>query len=321
MDGSPLDAAFNLVKKADAAGLRGDFESSAKLHREASEKFSQAEKLTDNEEAQRTLRTLGRRHAERATLLNELKDKSALTGAKNYKTTGAGAVGVTATGVNPVQYDDLTSSLASARGISGGPTGGTNVPTAGAMSSPLGAKMKDDDPLNRLYNSFNASFVKMLGVERRERETGSASSIPSSILLHNGATVPGGTHGKDESFYLVPNQAAYSASSNTKNMTSSQLANENASLRQLLAKSNAQVQAYETAIRKQKDVLKSSVAQARLELNARDTLRNRQYEVEIDRLKTDNDKLKIQISRLKSRWDGLKESARKRREGSVEDDL
>jgi predicted nuclease with TOPRIM domain len=104
---------------------------------------------------------------------------------------------------------------------------------------------------------------------------------------------------------------------NTTSLSTEELITENASLRQAINRSSIQLQAHETAYKKQKDTLKNSLIQLKNEINQRQGSKMKDYEFEIERLKSENDKLKIQIGRLKSRWDELKESARKRR---TEDD-
>jgi hypothetical protein len=178
--------------------------------------------------------------------------------------------------------EELVSSLASARGI---------------RPIPTHSNKKEEwtgDPIQKAYTVINGSFTKTL----------------NSLMSEKGEGSLGETVRTNESFYVVP--AA------TKNHTAEELSIENANLRQMLNRTSTQLYAYETAMRKHKEILKTTLMQVKAEIASKENLRNKQYELELEQFRTENDKLKIQIGRLKSRWDSLKESARKKREEELE---
>ncbi|ANB11984.1 Kinesin-like protein [Sugiyamaella lignohabitans] len=228
------------------------------------------------------------------------------------------------------QHEELTASLASARGIA--PTTGSNTSKAtGTAHLASGAKKKlsEEDPFYKFYSSINSVFTKTFNasIEKAKEERLHQVQNHSSALHKNGMSSSGGASESEansaitslmlpikfdnESFYVVPN---------TNKSSIEELATENANLRQMINRTSIQLHAYETATKKQKDALKNNLMLLRNEFNSRESARNRQHEEEIEALTSEIDKLKIQIGRMKSRWDDLKESARKRREESVTDD-
>jgi chromosome segregation ATPase len=113
---------------------------------------------------------------------------------------------------------------------------------------------------------------------------------PSSTLSNTSPT---------ESYYVVPVGADLTA--------------ENASLKESLKQTTQALEAYSGTFERQKDAIKSSLAQLRSELQAIEHAKVQELNAKIEELQTENDRLKIQMGRMKSRWEGLKESARKRR--------
>lgn len=209
-----------------------------------------------------------------------LADKSNLI----ISDTGSETVRIISNGSNGGR-EELASSLANARGI---------------RSVPNHNNKKEDgsvDPVQKAYALINSSFTKNLN-----------SLIAAKN--DNGSINLGETVRTNESFYVVPSAKI--------NHTAEELSVENANLRQLLNRTSSQLYAYETAMKKHKEILKSTLMQAKSEISTRENSRNKQCEMELEQLRTENDKLKIQITRLKSRWDSLKQSARKKRGEELE---
>lgn len=106
-----------------------------------------------------------------------------------------------------------------------------------------------------------------------------------------------------DSYYVVSEHQAHD-----------NMASENAHLREALKSAQLSLEAYSETFERQKEIIKSSLAQLRSEMQAREQEKVQKMNAEIEELQAENDKLKIQMGRMKSRWEGLKESARKRRE-------
>lgn len=269
------------------------------MHGEASTKFEEAKSLTWNEEAQRTLDVLSKQHLARSKFLNEQKNAIAAQRQEANNNNN---------NTRPAQSDDLAGSLASARGIPDGDrknksntTNNTRPNSAANNSKRTSSPSVEDDPFYKFYQSINSVYSKSFqnAVSKEEANTNERQQYLGSTATLNSAAA-----GSNESFYVVPN---------TSSLTYEELITENASLRQLLNKSSVQLQAHETANKKQKDALKSCLIQLKNELSAKESAKNKEHDAETEELKSENDKLKIQIGRLKSRWDELKESARNRR--------
>ncbi|KAK9473461.1 uncharacterized protein V1510DRAFT_392853 [Dipodascopsis tothii] len=105
--------------------------------------------------------------------------------------------------------------------------------------------------------------------------------------------------GRAESFYIVPAAAPSDAAEGE--VTTS-------------------IGGYEPEVRRVRDAAKTALAKLRADLRARDQRRGRELEAELEALRGDNERLRIQNKRLKTRWEGLKESARRRRETEDEPD-
>jgi hypothetical protein len=268
------------VNKADHAEHKRDYAKASQLHAEASERFMEAKDLTKSTEAQRALNTLAEQHLERSKFLIEMEKERQKHPERNHD--------------RPVpelppgsmrQHDDLTASLATARGI----------------RHTVVSQAKKEDPINKLYTSATVAYTKAFKTAVEKLNKDKSFSGSSGIRSDN------------ESFYLVPTPAPTKSSSE-------ELATEVTSLRNTVKRFNAQIQAHELGLKKLKDSLKTNLGQLRDDIDARETTLVRQYEAELEALRTENNNLKIQNGRFKSRWDQLKESARKRREGSAEDD-
>lgn len=90
------------------------------------------------------------------------------------------------------------------------------------------------------------------------------------------------------------------------------LSSENAALRAQLEETSLALEAYYDTFERQQAVLKASLAQLRADVQAQERRKAKESKQVIDALKEENGKLKTQVSKMKTRWEGLKESARKR---------
>jgi hypothetical protein len=261
--------------------------------------FLEAIELTQSAEAKRTLDALAKLHESRAEILRHIER----TDATNHLTTN-----------QPVSREDITGHLATARGMPD-PSKRQSEQQDSPTNRRKGKAQADNDPFIKFYTSVNNIFSRALtsATDKSREETQIQSVSPSSSshvdISHSFlGNVP---RLGNESFIFVPKAS---------NMSIEELATENANLRQLLNRATIQIHAHEQAIRKQKDVLKNSILTLKNELTKREIERTRQQELEIEALRNENDKLKIQIGRLKTRWDDLKESARRRREEDGRED-
>lgn len=282
MDGSPIEAAYTFAKRADRATLTKDYAKAVSLHVEASKKFAEAAELTQSREAAQTLNVISRQHLARSRFLADLRNEPSIPSQVSPPSTSPGS-SITEKGTMNHIRDDLGTSLAAAR------TPSDRLP---------GSSRPDEDPFHKFYAAVNSTFAKSFQVAAA-KEAQKKDLVTRSPSGSGGAGLPAVGN---ESFYVVPNSTS---------LTTEELIAENASLRQMINRSSVQLHAYETALRKQKDAIKNSLAQLRRELAARESARAREQEAELETLRVENDKLKIQIGRLKSRWDELKESARR----------
>lgn len=258
----------------------------------------EAVELTQSREAQRTLNALAKLHETRSEFL------------KHVDRTGTGTQAQVPINT-PVSRDDLTGQLASARGIPEQARIRPDRQDEGTSHRRKSKAQAEGDPFIKFYTSVNNIFNRALSnaIEKSREESQPSTASSQADISHSFlGNVP---RLGNESFIFVPK---------TTNVSSEELATENANLRQLLNRATIQLHAHEQAMRKQKDVLKNSLLTLKNELSKRELERTRQHELELEALRVENDKLKIQIGRLKTRWDELKESARRRREEDVRED-
>ncbi|CAN6655385.1 hypothetical protein TRVA0_028S00518 [Trichomonascus vanleenenianus] len=154
----------------------------------------------------------------------------------------------------------------------------TTSNTSRNSPDPIPSTQKPSDPFGKLYREFNKVCVARTGTQ--------------SIIA-----APGGSGFANESFYVVPT---------TSSLSNEELITENAQLRQRLNQLSSQMYSYETAFKKQRELVKAGLSRLKASYDEKDRT--------IADLKKENEKLNSKVTKLKQRWDGLKESARKRRE-------
>lgn len=291
-----MDVAYSLVKQADHAMMKGEYPKSSDLYLKASVKFTEAVSLTASVEAQRTMEAMAGVYKVKSQHLADPKiiaqvqklnpsSGSAAAASSSSSTTTTNATTTTSppgsiNNANRSRSDDLTMSLASARGI----------PIRNLRGK---STSEDHDPFYTFYSLINQAFTRAYN-SALEKATAS------------GAGLPNGPDFVTDSFYVVPADESSS--------TREELIAEISNLRQILQKTSSQLHAYEVAIKAQKDITKAGLNQLKQDVKLRESTTQRQYDTEIELLKSENDKLKIQNGRLKSRWDDLKQQARKKRE-------
>lgn len=169
----------------------------------------------------------------------------------------------------------------------------------------------EDEPFYKFYSNIT-TMVSKTHTQTRDRSKFTnkyyqskginKTSSPSSSKLSDAA---GGFRNPTDSYYVVPTSETDEPQEG--------LAAENAKLKEALMTATRSLEAYSDTFERQKGVLKSSLAQLRSEIQAKEQQKTQELNTEIEELQAENDKLKIQMGRMKSRWEGLKESARKRR--------
>lgn len=287
MEASPLDVAYSLVKQADHAMMKGEYRASSDFYLKASAKFTEAMGLTASVEARRTMEAMAAvykaksQHLVDPKILSQVQKLNNSSGSitssntTNSTTSPPGSVN----SMNRSRPDDLTMSLASARGIPSRNLRGKST-------------SEDHDPFYTFYSLINQAFTRAYN-SALEKATASGTGLANSPDFVT------------DSFYVVPDDE----SSSTKEELLAEISN----LRQILQKTSSQLHAYEMAVKAQKDITKAGLNQLKHDVKVKESTTQRQYDTEIEQLRSENDKLKIQNGRLKSRWDDLKQQARKKR--------
>lgn len=253
-------------------------------------------------------------------------------------------------GQHPISSGNLTESLASARGkpsystspqslISSGTSPASQKYKIGAHLSPHSSPTSDykrnqpspllenpdEEPFYKFYSNITTIVYKTHAQTRdkakftnkyHQANPKPRKLSPSSSKLAD--TFGGGLRNPTDSYYVVPTEESRVEpptlpSSASQPPPPSDLAAENASLKESLQQATRSLDAYSDTFDRQKEAIKSSLAQLRAELHSREHQRTTALNAQIEELQAENDKLKIQMGRMKSRWEGLKESARKRR--------
>ncbi|KAK9477915.1 hypothetical protein V1514DRAFT_332306 [Lipomyces japonicus] len=295
MDDSALQQAHSFASQADNAVLAGQPREAIALYKSAASNFERAFSLTNDPEGLKMLKIL---HNKYNTIAVQLQGSITLNPElfKPARTPTSTSIVVS----NPANGSNLANTLASARGI---PVDGhyvsvTKQSRRGVDESRTGG----EDPFNKFSASLEASFNKI----------GQSSNKTSSLLDSLRRQHPGlfgidgpNSHNNNnntiESFYVVPGKFDTDVTENSN----------------LLVDLLKQISVYENLIRRQRDVMRSNLGKLRQEVHSRETRTVREFESEIERLVAENDKLKIQNGRLRSRWEGLKESAKKRMTGTT----
>lgn len=197
-----------------------------------------------------------------------------------------------------------------------GPHEGTTDQLSKRNSSQPHIDNADEDPFFKFYSNittivskthtqtrdktkFTNKYFQSKGASPLDKKTSrspSSSKLSDTTISYKNPT---------DSYYLVPKSI--------NNESPESLATENANLKEALQGATRSLEAYSDTFERQRDAIKSSLGQLRVELQAKEQSKIQELNAAIEELQSENDKLKIQMGRMKSRWEGLKESARKRR--------
>lgn len=338
--------AYVLSKKADLEVQQRHYDKAASYFSQASEKYSEAIELTNSpdvsrsqiwfirwilcingwpSQAKRTLGVLKSQSAAHSTFLSDPRNVAILPQQPKplSQSTSKNSTSPNSSYAQPpISSGNLTNSLASARGkpvnsvfpsqtsphaslaatfqnnqrykVSSASSSPSNDPTKRGQTSSPRLGNPDEEPYYKFYSNMTTIVTKTYTQTRdRTRFTNKYHQMKKS----SSNTSP------TESYYVVPVGADLTA--------------ENASLKESLKQTTQALEAYSGTFERQKDAIKSSLAQLRSELQAIEHAKVQELNATIEELQTENDRLKIQMGRMKSRWEGLKESARKRRWGAL----
>lgn len=301
MDGAALDEAYNAVKTADTATMANDFSKAAAAHEEAAKYFGQAAEESPSNPARRVLVAMAEQQRNRAKYLASGR-------AREDAKKAAAAVVAVAPGQSQIA-STITSQLAAARtpqiAQPAGPLTTTQLSMPGGLpsASPSSNTPMAFSSVSSLPGSVEGAFSALQAHAREIYARTYDQALPAAR-----GTDP------SESFYLVDTQATPKADFDARNVDL-----------------GAKVHALEAAYREQQLVLKVGLQQLQRRLAQReqemldaytqendrlraanDRLNSQADKQEIERLRAENERLNSQVNKLKSRWDELKESAKKR---------
>ncbi|KAK9369855.1 hypothetical protein V1509DRAFT_619311 [Lipomyces kononenkoae] len=283
MEESDLQKGHRQALEADKAILSGRPKDAITLYTSAASHFASATASTQDPEALKILDIL---HTKYATLASQLQT-NLTTNPTIFKTKPSPQASVQAFS------NSLANTLASARGIPINEIEGHYV-----NIKRRGSALTEEDPFTKYNGLLDSSWNKLQQSMAKTAAVFDAIRRQNPSLKHDGESYSNSF----ESFYVVPDEDGrrYDSEEWTGAITD-------------LGSSLA---ACENAIKRQKDVMRTGLGKLRQEVKTRESRRVQELENEIERLVAENEKLKISNGRLRSRWEGLKESARKRRDAA-----
>ncbi|KAK9246162.1 hypothetical protein V1506DRAFT_189227 [Lipomyces tetrasporus] len=284
MEESDLQKAHREASEADKAILSGRPKDAVTLYTSAASHFSSASSSTQDPEALKMLEIL---HTKYATLASQLQTNLTNNPAM-FKTQRSPQASVQASS------SSLANTLASARGIPVNEIDGhyVNIKRRGSAPVEEDPFMKYNALLETGLNKLQQSLAKTVAAFHKIRRQ--SQGFKQGEESYNNSF---------DSYYVVPDE--------------SRRFDIEEGAGTLVAEVASSLAACESTMKRQKDVIRTSLGKLRQEVKTRESRRVRELESEIERLVAENEKLKISNGRLRSRWEGLKESARKRRDTST----
>ncbi|KAK9469167.1 hypothetical protein V1512DRAFT_255646 [Lipomyces arxii] len=287
MDEALLHKAHKAASDADKAMLSNRPKDAIALYNAASIHFDNAKELTKDSEALRMLNIL---HLKYASLTQQLQ---------SLLVTEPEVLTCTLSQSSPTRSatvtSGITSSLASARGIPVPDIDGPYV-TVKHRANGTGSvsyATNTDDAFVRFNASLEASMNKMhQAAAKIAADLESFRQEQPALFREKWQDVSA-----LDSFYVVPESPFRN--------------NEDKSV--IGVKLSRSIAACESVVRRQRDVMRTNLAKLRQDVKMREGRITRELENEIERLVAENEKLKINNGRLRSKWEGLRESAKKRR--------
>ncbi|KAK9453306.1 hypothetical protein V1511DRAFT_505335 [Dipodascopsis uninucleata] len=314
MNGSTLDKAHRQAQEADQAIMSGKIKQGIVLYKDAASIFESVKQSTRDPEALKILDILNQKYTKISEQLqyhletdpSSLQTRSAIQG-QHQANSAAGPNSYHSSSSSPYQSSSsLTSTLASARGI---PVGAVGSDIEGHYVSVKRRESSMDDPFTKCLASLEAGLNKLQLSASKVKgtyeglKTQVATSGPGSLTIGNGFDI-------GESFYLVTHDSNQHITASTHLGPPS-----DGKETSLVVEMSNHIAAQEHLIKKQRDIIRTSLGKLRQVENKR----MGDLEAEIDRLATENEKLKIQNGRLRSRWEELKDNNRKKRSHSSSD--
>lgn len=273
MEGAALDKAYHAMKSADTATMSGDYIKAAGLHEEAAKFFDSAAEESPSNPATRVLVDMAEQQRRRAKYLASGKAKQ-----------DAKKVAAAVAAIVPSQSQissQISSQLAAARA------------PAAQLSMPGGLPSVSSTPSSQT-TAFSSVASLLPSVEDAFSDLQSKAAAAYSRAFDQALLAARGTD-PSESFYLVGTQTGRPTDHDIRSIDL-----------------GARVHALEAANRAQQQAFKSGIQRLQRELALREQRLIDEHTEETDRLRAENDRLNVQITKLKSRWDDLKESAKKR---------
>ncbi|KAK7202796.1 hypothetical protein BZA70DRAFT_291949 [Myxozyma melibiosi] len=314
MDEVTLQKAHSEATKADAAVLSRRPKDAISLYASAASMFESLQTSTKDDEARRMLLLLQQKYARLSAQIKthletnpEMFKKSSV--GQQLHSVGSGASS---------SASALASSLASARGIAANDIDqhyvnvkhrSSRAASDLAPPSALAAAAMGHDGNDDLFTRFNSTIE--ICMTRLFHSSGKTVAAFDALRRQGGAGLDQYGTGM-ESFYVVPTSRKETAASSDPGESSTSSTGQPSAT--LVSEITSSLSAHETNLRKQRDVMRNNLGKLRMEIRARESRRTKELEGEIERLVAENEKLKISNGRLKTRWDNLMESARKRRE-------
>ncbi|KAK9234628.1 hypothetical protein V1525DRAFT_412451 [Lipomyces kononenkoae] len=284
MEDSDLRKGHRQALEADKAMLSGRPKDAIKLYTSAASHFGSAKASAQDPEALKILDILQTKYAALASQLQ--------TNLTNNPTIFKTKPSPQASSVHAFS-NSLANTLASARGIPINEIEGHYV-----NIKRRGSALTEEDLFTKYNALLESSWNKL------QQSMAKTAALFDGIRRQNPSVKRDGESYSNtfESFYVVPAEGGRRGDSEEWTGAMAEIASSFA--------------ACESAAKRQKDVMRTGLGKLRQEVKTRESRRVQELENEIERLVAENEKLKISNGRLRSRWEGLKESARKRRDAA-----
>ncbi|KAK9316454.1 hypothetical protein V1524DRAFT_377364 [Lipomyces starkeyi] len=283
MEESDLQKGHRQASEADKAILSGRPKDAITFYTSAATHFASATASTQDPEALKMLEILHRKYV---TLASQLQTNLTNNPAM-FKTQPSPQSSVQASS------NSLANTLASARGIPINEIDGHYVNIKRRGSAPA-----EEDPFTKYNALLETSLNKLQQSMAKTAALFETIRRQNAGLKHDGESYSSSF----DSFYVIPDESRRFDSEESSGG---------------LVEVASSLAACESTMKRQKDVVRIGLGKLRQEIKTRESRRVRELESEIERLVAENEKLKISNGRLRSRWEGLKESARKRRDTST----
>lgn len=292
MEGSALDRAYTAALEADTYTKNGDFVNAEKYFMEAATAFEEVLESAPNNPAARTLQSLTKHHRSRAEYFRSdaaQQDKSQQQAVRPSPPPSVPPI--------PMRIGEEGEVDAETK---------NSLPKAATPSSETPVTMVATQPSvsdNETDNSIAAFVGKSLGTLFQYSTAAFVRAFEQSLTPAE----------PSDSFYVAaPPEPRNSNQTGQGGTASGRRGTAAVPGTPTSLTSFDRAQALENAIEAQKIVLEQGVQDIVKEISLREQRIYDGHTAVVDRMRAENDQLNIQVTRLKERWQNLKESARKR---------